>query len=173
MSDTDETINQALRRFIVDNHLDVDVAVDKTLAAVSRAKLAAFVRPIVMTEARRVARHVTRRIEDAAFSHPPTVHATTPRSVPSGGGESRITTAEARQLLVAAQFVTPDGRWVTWGTATAEDHLARAEWQRGHAQACVTDADRHEYAAHLIAANNVTCLDEIDGWEPMLDRAAA
>ena len=169
---TDESILDALRRLIKEDGMDVDAASDKVLGFVSRAKLAEFVRPVVLAEARRVARQVARSIEDAAFSHPPTNGRTSPADLSSGGGEPRLSTGEARQALVATRFVLPDGQWVTWGQATAEDHRARAGWLRGLASTITTGAQRHEHAADLIDSHDATCLDDIDAWADLLNEAA-
>ena len=55
-----------------------------------------------------------------------------------------------------------DGEMVTWGRATAAQHLARANYQRLEAQGKIDDASRHEFIATLIEKRGVTCLDDID-----------
>ena len=69
---------------------------------------------------------------------------------------------QARDLLAADYFALPDGTMVAWLTATAEQHRARADWQRTLAANVVADAERHEQAAEAIEAAGVSCLAEIE-----------
>jgi hypothetical protein len=64
--------------------------------------------------------------------------------------------------LLEEGFATVDGRFVTWGEATVEDHESRLEWLRGQVAALNEDVDRHEQAIKLIREHGVTCLAEVE-----------
>lgn len=64
-------------------------------------------------------------------------------------------------LLLQESFLLPDGRRVAWLDASAADHLARAGWHRGLADAAVLNAARHEAAAQTILDAGVTCLRDL------------
>lgn len=58
-------------------------------------------------------------------------------------------------------FDLPDGRQVTWGEATVEDHLLRATMQRNQANSVIEDAKRHESVAAMLVAAGKTCLNDL------------
>jgi hypothetical protein len=102
--------------------------------------------PILTDEVRRLRRRRVAWIERQTF-----------------GGQAGGEPAEGGWLrLLPESFVLPDGRMVTWGTATVEDHEARVEWLNGQIHALVSDVDRHEQAVKLIREHGVTCLAEIE-----------
>ena len=68
---------------------------------------------------------------------------------------------EARRMLAEETFSLEDGSSVPWLSATAEQHRARAAWQRKLAGECVTDAKRHEQAAKEIEEAGVRCLRDL------------
>lgn len=103
--------------------------------------------PIAEGIARDVMRRNARTIEDDAFA--------------ISGEHDDLEAAISRDDLLATRFALPDGRWVLWSEATAEDHLARAAMQDGLARSCSVDAERHRQAAALIEQRGVTCLAEI------------
>jgi hypothetical protein len=138
-----ETIYQALSRLMAEG-LAPEVAAAKSLDNMTKAQLVEFVRPEVERLARNIERNRVRRIER--------------RVLPVTDGE---TSADSVGELVAQRFVLPDGRMVTWGDATAEDHELRAGWQRQRAREFLADVSRHEWAAELIRSSNVTCLNDL------------
>jgi hypothetical protein len=99
--------------------------------------------PLLVWRAHKVTRQETRAVE---------------REVRKAGMDAPA----ARQELVGRTFALPDGRLVGWLEATAEDHLARAGWQRDHARAIVADAELHEEAAKRITDAGVTCLADLE-----------
>lgn len=107
------------------------------------ADLRQLAEPIVVAEARRIYRSLTRRAEDAAFA------------------DGALSAPAARAALMELSFALPDGRMVAWSEATADEHRARAAWQRQGAAALVEDAVRHEAAATMIEAAGVSCLAEL------------
>lgn len=64
--------------------------------------------------------------------------------------------------LLASEFATGDGRRVTWGKATIEEHRSRVEWQVRDAAGSMADAERHAEAILLITEAGAACLDEVD-----------
>lgn len=101
--------------------------------------------PVLADEIRRVRRAHVLRVERATFG--PT------------GGEA----AEGGWLrLLPEGFVLPDGRWVTWGEATVEDHEARIGWLTGQMEALGQDVDRHRQAIKVIRQHGVSCLAEVE-----------
>lgn len=138
-----ETIYQALSRLMAEG-LAPEVAAAKSLDNMTKAQLVEFVLPEVERLARNIERNRVRRIER--------------RVLPVTNGATR---ADSIAELVAESFQTPDGRSVTWGDATAEDHELRAGWQRQRAGEFMADAARHEWAAELIRSSGVTCLNDL------------
>lgn len=68
----------------------------------------------------------------------------------------------ARRTLMNDSFVLPDGRWVMWLEATADDHLARAGWLRSQEESIRETRVMHEQAARLITEAGVRCLADLD-----------
>lgn len=158
MPQKSETLDQMLRRLVVDDGLSPEIAADKAMHSVPKTQLIDYMRPIIITQAKKHARREVREIENRALA---------PAVV-----SERPTTAEARTALVSRGFAVPGKGLVDWADATTEDHLARAQWQRNSAAASITDAERHEAAAALIEQHGATCLGEIDGWPGLLGEAA-
>lgn len=153
-----ETIYQAVRRLVNREALSPPVAAQRALEGMTKAQLIEFVLPEVERLARSMDRGRVRGIERQALTERPL------RATPSN--------PEAVAALVAECFLVPDVGMVSWGDATASDHLARAEWQRRGAVDLVADAERHEAAAALIRKQRVRCLNDLDGWTDMLGVAA-
>jgi len=63
--------------------------------------------------------------------------------------------------LIETTFALPNGTRVPWLKATAEEHRARADWQRHLAGGCLANAEHHETAAEMIETAGVVCLEEI------------
>lgn len=169
-------IRAALRELVSDS-IDPETAADKVLGTTPKSQLAAYVRPLVLKEARGLARELSREVEHRAFG--------------SGGGHATCdtetslrpesdqatdddheafvasgrTNGDYRRRLVATTFALLDGTLVPWGEATAAQHLERAAFQHQHAHQSTRDARRHEWAAATIEEYGVTCLNEIDALE--------
>ena len=105
-------------------------------------QLREYVMPIVEQEARMLARRVA-QVAEAKFT-------------------GAITVPEMARVLTKGSFCLSDGRWVTWGQATAEDHRDRAARQRVLAGTILDDAERHDRAADAIEAAGVRCLDDLE-----------
>ena len=139
-----ETIYQAVGRLLAAGH-DPEAAASLALQGMTKAQLIAFVLPEVERLARSVERNRVRRVER--------------RTLPVTGGD---TSPDKLKALLVEAFLLPDGELVFWGSATAEQHLARAGWQRRNAAEVLEDAVRHERAAEMIVAAGVSCLDDLD-----------
>jgi hypothetical protein len=124
---------------------DADLARRLLDALMQRGQVGLLV-TILTDEVRRVRRFQVARVERQTFG--------------AQGGEP----AEGGWLrLLPESFVLPDGRMVTWGQATVEDHEARIGWLRGQMDALGQDVDRHQQAVKLIREHGATCLAEIEG----------
>jgi hypothetical protein len=110
--------------------------------------LAVYSRPFILRDARRIARLLTRRIEDRAF----------------GGGAG----SAAREVLARLEFHMPDGSAVAWEDSTREHHELRCAWLRTYIGSLEEDLDRHERAAKLLADRGVERLGDIPGWEDLI-----
>lgn len=154
-----ESIYQALRRLVVVERMEPSDAAWQALQGRTKAQLIDFVLPEVERLARNIARGEVRRIERRTM---PT------RTMPTRKGNTR---PDSIEQLIGEKFMLPGGEFVAWGTATAEQHEARAEWQRGSAVQLVADARRHEVAATLIREAGVACLSEIADWPDHLEAA--
>jgi len=132
-ADTDRTVTDAdLARVLLD--------------ALTASGQVGLLMPILTDEVRRVRRFQVARIERETF-----------------GGQTGGEPAEGGWLRLLPESLTlPDGRLVTWGTATVEDHEARIEWLNGQIGALAADVDRHEQAVKLIREHGATCLAEIE-----------
>lgn len=139
------TVYEALRKS-VKGGATPDEAADQLIAKMRKADLAALVRPLLVVHAQRYSRIATAALEREVDRR-------------IAEGEDPIS---VRRKLSESSFALPDGRYVTWLDATADDHRARAAWQRGQAASCVADAERHEVAAAAIEAAGVSCLREIE-----------
>lgn len=63
--------------------------------------------------------------------------------------------------FLSAQFAIGDGRTVSWGDATVEDHLERIELLKSNAAGNMLTASRHLAAIRTITAQNAECLGDI------------
>jgi len=122
---------------------DTDLARSLLETLLARGQVGVLL-PILADEVRRLRRRHVRQVEQQTFRG---------QSEPAEGGWLR---------LLPEFFTVPDGRMVTWGTATVEDHEARMEWLHGQIHALASDVDRHEQAVKLIREHGVTCLAEIE-----------
>lgn len=145
MSDQPQTIYGGLRS-LVEQGTDPETAADSLLAKTRKVDLATFVRPLLVIYARQCERKDTRRQEEEA-------------DIRLAHGEDPIS---VRRKLSECTFSLPDGRRVAWLDASAEDHRSRADWQRHHATACLSDASRHDDAADEIDAAGVSCLRDLE-----------
>lgn len=134
------TIYARLRELVLDDGLDPAAAADLVLADPAFLEL---VRPLIIGQAARFVRADTRAAE---------------RKVAAAGG---LTRPEARRLLAGRSFATPDGRFVAWLDATADDHEARSGWLRGQAAACIETAHLHARAAELLRSTDAGSLSEV------------
>lgn len=129
---------------LIDDGVDPDDAASRI---VRRRDIRDLVLPLVAEEARHTARSRTRTIEQRVDR----LLAVSP--------DARC---EARRTLVDERFILPDGRFVAWLDATADDHRQRAGWLRRQARAVEQTACRHELAAAEIEAAGVSCLRELE-----------
>lgn len=130
-------------RNLMDAGVPVDEAVEKVMAYASPDEVMHRARVALLQEARGMVRATTREIE---------------RRV----GPRLTTQPSARAELVARTFTLPDGTFVDWLRATADQHRRRAGWQRQHAADCERDAELHERAAITIEGAGVSCLADLD-----------
>lgn len=139
------TIYEALRK-LINEGMTPEQAADDVLRRARKVDLVAYVRPLVIHEARRLERRNTLAVErevDARIAD----------------GEDPLS---VRRKLAQETFILPSGERVGWLDATAEQHLLRAGWQRNQAGTLIADADRHEAAAEAIRSAGVTCLRDLE-----------
>jgi len=148
---TTETITVVLADFA--DIVDVDEASWAYLNALQEDELRVKLFPYVRHEMASVKRARVRAVEAHVFGG-------------NGDGPSAermpVDLLANRLLLIGQTFVVSDGSRVPWLEATAAQHRDRADMQRRLAGQCLVDVERHEQAADLIEAHNVSCLDEID-----------
>lgn len=123
---------------------DPEEAADKVLASLSTKQVREIARPLLVWEATRAQRIHTRSIERKVAAAP-----------------DKQTRSDARRELIDRGFWLPDGRYVDWLKASADEHLERAEWLRGRAGAFVQTAVSHEEAAAEIREAGVSCLADL------------
>lgn len=63
--------------------------------------------------------------------------------------------------LLQASFAVGEGRQVSWGDATVNDHLTRIQLLLSQAGGNVSTANRHKAAIHLLQKNGVKTLNEV------------
>jgi hypothetical protein len=133
------TLDGVLRK-----HLDAGKTPDEAAKAVLASREhRQLLLPLLVWRAHKVTRQETRAVE---------------RRVRKAG----VASPDARRELIERGFILPDGRFVEWLYATADEHLARAGWQRDNARAIVADAELHEEAAKRITEAGVTCLADLE-----------
>lgn len=138
------TLRDLIREVDTDRTAEEVELARRVLATLTGSGQLDLLLPILADEIRRVRRHRTARIERATIG---------------GQGEG----AEGGWLrLLPEGFVLPDGRWVTWGEATVEDHEARIGWLSGQIEALGQDVDRHQQAIKVIREHGVSCLAEVE-----------
>ena len=69
--------------------------------------------------------------------------------------------ASVRKRLASHGFALPDGTWVGWLDATADQHRERAAWLRSKAEGTIETAVSHEQAAKEIDRAGVACLKDL------------
>jgi hypothetical protein len=132
--------------------LDEDQITEQLLGEVRKlAELRALVTPVLRARVFRYLRERTRTTEKRVWG--------SARQLVDGA--ESVDSVEAMRDLSNSTFALPDGRFVAWLDATADDHLARAGWQRGLAAAVVEDAERHEKAAAMIEEAGVSRLRDL------------
>jgi len=75
-------------------------------------------------------------------------------------GRSPASVSQVRDFLHAT-FSLGDGRQVTWGEATIEEHQTRIENLQKHVKAVSETILRHEKAVRRLKKHKVTCLNEL------------
>lgn len=139
------SVSGVLRK-LVDEGKTPEQAADAALSGARKADLVSFVRPLVVMKARQFQRSMIRDIEEEVDAR-------------IADGEDPLS---VRRKLSQSSFALPDGSYVDWLDATADQHLLRAGWQRNQAMALVADAERHEAAAAAIRAAGVSCLRDLE-----------
>lgn len=115
--------------------------------------------PVVLDEVRRVHRLTVRASEEEAFADTSSDTATEAAVVQ--------TTALRGSLLGRTVFV-PERGLVPWGKATVDDHRARIDYLEAKIGGLKRTIGRHEAAIRIITAAGVTCLAEVDNFEPSM-----
>jgi hypothetical protein len=64
--------------------------------------------------------------------------------------------------LLDAKFALGDGTYVTWGSATVADHVARLDMLRGNVRANLEAIKRHEAALNDLRHHEVDTLDSVN-----------
>lgn len=64
--------------------------------------------------------------------------------------------------LLGSEFALGDGRRVTWGMATREEHRQRIELLKRNAGANIEAASRHQQAIAMLEASGAECLREVE-----------
>lgn len=140
-------------RTLLTEHINDGLTAEQAVAKIlTRKDIKILVRPLLMDEAQNLHRARTRRIEQQVD-----------RDLAGDPPLDLAGRAEARRALVAEQFVLPDGTWVNWLDATADEHRARAGWLRNLAAATLATAARHQQAAAEIESAGVLCLRDLEG----------
>ena len=145
--------------------IDVTYLVVKVVLDEHRETATDLLTPAIRAAIQRERRKAARRREDDAFNEEDE-----PDDEPGDDGEPEPgpDRLAAFRSLAGEMFWIPDGTkdgyYVSWGDATEEQHLARADNQRERARSEVEDADRHEEAADIIHEAGVACLAEVDGF---------
>lgn len=136
-------------RSLIESGTTPDEAVAKVLGSYRTLKdFREDVHGLVSWQAQTIARGLTREIEQQVRSG----------QRGAAGGE-----------VVEIDFDVLDGQWfwvpevgqVSWLDAEEEHHLARSEWQRRLASACIADAELHECAARMIRDAGVKRLRDL------------
>jgi hypothetical protein len=152
-----EDARHQLARLLEDG-CDPEEAARAVIADLDRDELEEVALPLLAWRARRIRRARSRRAERAAFD---SAGRANEGSGPIGRTPVQQTNTERLRLLFGTGFELPDGRWVTWDTATREEHLERAAWLRKHARATEVTASRHEHIAKRLKAAKVATLAEL------------
>lgn len=138
-------------RYFAGEHEDLDEATNAYLDSLSDEDMRRTLFPYVRNSMRIVMRCETRGAEKKAFAGD---------TLADGSAAGLI--GERLSALLDKTFRLKDGRCISWGRATADEHRERAEWQRYLASGCLNDADHHDTAAAMIEAAGVTCLEDIE-----------
>lgn len=151
MASTEVTVTvRALLASLYDEGFAEDDAIDRVLVDADEATMARFVRVAMRDVYRNLDRTRTRHAEDGVRTS----------AVGQTLGDA-VSGPAARAALMERSFSLPDGRFVEWLSATADDHRMRARWQRANATGARLDAELHEAAAAVIVEHGVTCLADL------------
>jgi len=109
--------------------------------------------PVVHDEIRRLRRNRNRRAEDRAFKD---------------GDPSGADPLAPLRALRNRSFLDPVAKvMVTWGAATPSQHDRRADWLLHTKIAPLQrSVERHRYAAQMLRAAKVACLNELEEYVP-------
>lgn len=132
---------------------DGEVIADQILDALDPDAMRELVRPVFRWNVKVRLRKLTRIKEAKAFS------STRLKGSPV---KAVLTSPAALKALLSDTFPLPDGRRVTWGEATVDDHEERAAMLLDHIATVEVTVARHEAAIALIQDAGVSCLAEID-----------
>lgn len=100
--------------------------------------------PVVADRVRDEARNTTRKLEAA-----------------TNVAAIQTAPAEQRDKFLSERFPVEDGRFVTWGEATIEDHHSRIALLTKIRNGIDDTIERHEAALKLLAEHGADCLNEL------------
>jgi hypothetical protein len=135
---------------LIDRLFHKDDTAKQTAAAVTDdLKLTARQRehlyPLILAEVMRRQRHLARRVERRTLR----------RGRPVGQRSERAT-------LLAQSMQLSDGRTVTWGEATVEDHLMRIDDLTKYRDGVQKTIDLHMAAVEQLRASGCRCLNDLE-----------
>lgn len=140
-------------RHLIAGGVAAEDAAEKVLQPYQPAPLADDAWGVVYARAIRIEREIARRTEHNAFA--------------PGVGTSARHAAKLR--IATAVFRIGDGPPIQWGKATVAQHQARIAWQYTQRDGIDRDIARHQRAIALITERGVSCLDDIEGWQDLME----
>jgi len=132
-----------------DPDVDAGLVAENLLGQVTKAELL----PLLVDEVERVQRTRVRLVERRAFGQ-------------SVGGSAAVVSQRARPRLTEVYgevFALYDGRRVSWGEATVEQHRERVERLRIQRQGLTRTIERHEEAIRTCEEHGVDRLLDVPG----------
>lgn len=135
---------------------DSDVVAARMIAAASRSDRTAWLQTLLSDKVDNVRRNGYRTVERAAFA---AIYAATHEPV-----RAAYDSCEERAKLVTLfrnTFALGDGRDVSWGRATVEEHRIRISLLQKKADGIIKTVEQHEIAITLIEGAGVECLDQV------------
>ena len=159
-------LHALIREHECDDPADTAAAVMSAIGLAKRHRDLFF--PLLRDECRRLARSAARIAErgtiDLDHRRGDTHHLAVEVDEEAGSGHPASDTQRysARASFLAVTFYTGTA-YVTWGDATAADHLGRITFQQSLASGIGRDIARHQRAVELLDEHDVDCLGEIDG----------